>query len=121
MASDGARSNRSGSKGSGKTTSGRTANRVASSDRAVTGSGAKRGQQLRPGARDAEYGQTERSQGAGSTRLRHSGQWSGFRPRTRVRWNSRPQLAQTSVSISGWCSSETLGREGRGLGWSFAR
>jgi hypothetical protein len=35
-------------------------------------------------------------------------QWSGFRPRTRVRWKSRPQLAQVRTSTSG-CA----GRHGR--------
>jgi hypothetical protein len=51
---------------------------------------------------------------------RHSGHRSGFRPRSRVRWNSRPQLAQVRTSTSGCCGPTALGREVRGCGLSFA-
>jgi hypothetical protein len=48
------------------------------------------------------------------------GQWSGLRPRMRIRWNSRLQLLQTRTSTSGWSGLTTLGRGGRGCGFSFA-
>jgi hypothetical protein len=52
--------------------------------------------------------------------LRHSGQWSGFRPGTRALWNSCPQLPQIRTWIFGWFGPTALGREGRGCGLSFA-
>jgi hypothetical protein len=52
---------------------------------------------------------------------RHSGQWSGLRPRSRVRWNSRPQAPQVRTSTSGWLDPPALGRGDRSCGLSFAR
>jgi hypothetical protein len=44
------------------------------------------------------------------------GKWSGFRPGSRILWNSRPQLPQIRTSVSGWCDPTALGREDRGCG-----
>jgi hypothetical protein len=52
--------------------------------------------------------------------LRHCGQWSGFRPRTRTRWNSRPQPTHLSTSTCDGAGLVTFGRAGRRCGWSLA-